>query len=174
MPRETLNSIIDAIERVEVEFISRGRLDDAIDQLDEIDREYPGQYLVKISLAEVHLLRGDPRLARKNLFLGANLNPSDFRFELLNWLIGDSAQSPAGGHEAVIRKIERRGADSFQYLLGFARYLGHYNRLNEQKALLRLLTETRQDQHCTKILIDACTEADLPDEYIRPLRQKLA
>lgn len=171
--RETLNSIINAIESVEVEFTSRGQIDAAIGQLNEIDKQYPGQYLVKIALAEAYLLHGDPSLARKNLFLGANLNPSDFRFELLNWLIGDTAQSSASGNETVIRKIERRGTDSFQYLLGLSHYLGYYQRITEQKALLRLLTTTKQDHECTQILLDACEAAELPDEVIQPLRLKL-
>lgn len=171
-----LNSVISAIEKVEIDFISRGLLDAAINRLGEIDREYPGQYLIKVSLAEAHILKGDPRSARKYLFLSANLNPSDFRYELLSWLVSDAganSDSP-NGHDAVVRKIEKRGTDSFHYLLGFSHYLGRYHRFDEQKSLLRLLAETQQSPECTRILIDACVQAELPDEDIATLKSKLA
>lgn len=59
--RETLNAIINAIEKVEREFTSRGHLEAAIAQLNDVDKEFPGQYLVGISLADAHLLHGDLR-----------------------------------------------------------------------------------------------------------------
>jgi len=170
---KTFNAIIDAIEKIEINLLSKGSLDAAIVELTELDKIFPGQYLIKVSLAEAHIFCGDPAQARKYLFIASNLNPSDFRYEYLRWLVEAFLTPVPSGKLEMIRRIERGGSASFQYLVGFSHYLAMYKRRYEQHTLLRLIAESNQNPTRTQSLIDTCINAQVPDEFIEPMRIKL-
>ncbi len=172
-PSETFNAIIEAIEKIEINLLSKGSLDATIGELGELDKTYPGQYLIKVSLAEAHLFRGDPAQARKYLFIASNLNPTDFRYEYLRWLLEAFMTPTPAGKPEMIRRIEKGGSASFQYLMGFSHYLAMYKRRYEQHILLRLIAESNQDPARMQSLIETCMNAQVPDEFIEPMRVKI-
>jgi hypothetical protein len=172
-PNETFNTIIDAIEKIEINLLSKGSLDTAIDELNELDKNHPGQYLIKVSLAEAYVFRGDSAQARKFLFVASNFNPSDFRYEYLRWLVEAFLTPTPSGKSEMIRRIEKGGSASFQYLVGFSHYLAMYKRRYEQHILLRLIAESNQSLARTQSLIETCMNAQVPDEFIEPMRTKL-
>jgi hypothetical protein len=165
-PKETMEKIIHAIESVELELLSKGRIFEAIERLNEIDKEYPGQYLTKISLVEAYLMSGDKTNSRRFLFLASNLKPTDSRYELLAGLINGFEESSSADRQRVIQKIERKGVNAFHYFMGLAHYLDVYHNQEERQNILLLLAATKQSPENTKAVLEACEGAGLSKESV--------